>query len=175
LHWNFFLTEHEQQFSQTSRSRRGFTVAYIAFDGTDYKRVCFRVIWGKDSFQTLDFARIAGLSSKHQVSDIAVHYNETWRRGKNLSAGPMCFYDTNGPRISIRFVEQSKQVNLGLTMRMCNRMRIAALIYHYVLDDSVNTIIFGDSIGQSFKNKQNTPFSSAITVSCCIEGFAASG
>jgi hypothetical protein len=88
----------------------------------------------------------------------------------------VCLYDTNGSRIDIRLLEQSlEQVDLRLTVRVCNRMGIAALICHYVPDNSVYVIVFCDSIGQSFENKENTPFSPTISVSSCIEGFAASG
>jgi hypothetical protein len=97
-------------------------------------------------------------------------------KGRNLCACPVCFYDTNGSRIDIRLLEQSlEQVDLRLTVRMCNRMGIAALIYHYVPDNSMYVIVFRDSIRQSFENKENTPLSPTISVSSCIEGFAASG
>ena len=97
-------------------------------------------------------------------------------KGKYLCACPVCFYDTNGSRIDVRLLEQSpEQVDLRLTMRMCNRMGIATLIYHYVPDNTVYVIVFCDRIRQSFEYKEDTPFSPTISVSSCIEGFAASG
>ena len=87
-------------------------------------------------------------------------------KGKYLCACPVCFYDTNGSRIDVRLLEQSpEQVDLRLTMRMCNRMGIATLIYHYVPDNTVYVIVFCDRIRQSFEYKEDTPFSPTISVS----------
>jgi hypothetical protein len=67
--------------------------------------------------------------------------------GRNLCACSVCLYDTNGSRIDIRLLEQSlEQVDLRLTVRVCNRMGIAALICHYVPDNSVYVIVFCDML-----------------------------
>lgn len=64
-----------------------------------------------------------------------------------LCACTMCFYDTNGSGVDVRFAEEPlKQVNLRLAVRMCYRVAVTALVGHYVPDDSVYTVILCDCI-----------------------------